>query len=127
MTLYGGSCIPVALGEQSELHLSRKELKVCNRAKFNPLVTTSSFTEHRCNSGRKNPLDLNAFVRVIFLLSGKSRFQITPSTDKDKKVCGRLVRYNELSEEDKVSDRDLVRGIPRILALAGYRIVKDDR
>jgi hypothetical protein len=49
-----------------------------------------------------------------------------PVTDKEKKVHNCLVPYDQLNEADKESDRDLVRGIPRILALAGYRIVKVD-
>lgn len=47
-----------------------------------------------------------------------------PVTVKDKKIHNCLVPYDELSEEDKESDRDMVRGIPRILAAAGYKIVE---
>ncbi|MBN1364745.1 MAG: hypothetical protein JW976_08075 [Syntrophaceae bacterium] len=47
-----------------------------------------------------------------------------PVTDKTKKIHSCLVPYNRLSEADKESDRDLVRGIPRILELAGYKILK---
>jgi hypothetical protein len=45
-------------------------------------------------------------------------------TDKDNKLHGCLVPYNQLSESDKESDRDMVRGIPKILAAAGYRMMK---
>lgn len=44
--------------------------------------------------------------------------------DKANKIHTCLVPYDQLSEADKESDRDMVRGIPRILDLAGYKIVK---
>lgn len=47
-----------------------------------------------------------------------------PAIDKSAKIHNCLVPYGQLSEGDKESDRDMVRGIPRILAAAGYRIVK---
>jgi len=45
-------------------------------------------------------------------------------TDKDKKLNQCLLPWNELPEEEKEKDRDLVRGIPKMLARAGYAIVK---
>jgi hypothetical protein len=45
-------------------------------------------------------------------------------TDKEKKIHSCLVPYDQLSEADKESDRDIVRGIPKILAAAGYRMLK---
>jgi hypothetical protein len=47
-----------------------------------------------------------------------------PVTIKEKKIHSCLVPYNQLSETDKESDRDMVRGIPSILAAAGYKMVK---
>ncbi len=47
-------------------------------------------------------------------------------TDKQHKIHSCLVPYAQLSDADKESDRDIVRGIPEILAIAGYRIVKAD-
>ncbi len=47
-----------------------------------------------------------------------------PATDKAKKIHSCLVPYDQLSEADRESDRDMVRGIPSILAAAGYRMVK---
>lgn len=44
--------------------------------------------------------------------------------DKEKKIHTCLVPYNQLSEVDKESDRDIARAIPRILDIAGYKIVK---
>ncbi|MCX8028273.1 MAG: RyR domain-containing protein [Thermodesulfovibrionales bacterium] len=44
--------------------------------------------------------------------------------DKVNKIHTCLVPYEQLSEADKESDRDMVRGIPRILDMAGYKIVK---
>jgi len=59
-------------------------------------------------------------------MDGKFRdgWKYGPETDKTKKIHQCLVPYNELSEADKESDRDMVRGIPEILAAAGYKIVK---
>ncbi|NLD97733.1 MAG: Ryanodine receptor Ryr [Synergistaceae bacterium] len=45
------------------------------------------------------------------------------STDKERKIHSCLVPYDELSEKDKNSDRDIARGIPHILEIAGYKIV----
>jgi len=43
-------------------------------------------------------------------------------TDKPNKKHACLVPYDELSEADKQSDRDLAVGIPAILKKAGYEI-----
>ncbi len=45
-------------------------------------------------------------------------------TDHTKRRHKSLIPWDEESEEDKEKDRDLVRGIPMILARAGYTIVK---
>jgi hypothetical protein len=47
--------------------------------------------------------------------------------DKEKKIHNCLIPYQELSEADKESDRDMVRGIPRIIELAGYKLCKNDQ
>jgi len=47
-----------------------------------------------------------------------------PVTDKDKKQNCCLVAWKDLPEEEQKKDIDLVRGIPKILARAGYAIVK---
>jgi RyR domain len=47
-----------------------------------------------------------------------------PETDRAKKQHKLLVPWDELPEEEKEKDRDLVRGIPTILARAGYTVVK---
>ncbi len=59
-------------------------------------------------------------------MEGKLRdgWEYGPVTDKDKKVHSCLIPYHQLSEADKESDRDMVRGIPSILSAAGYEIVK---
>ena len=59
-------------------------------------------------------------------MDGKLRnhWKYGPVTDKGKKIHSCLVAYDQLSEADKESDRDMVRGIPKILAAAGYKIVK---
>jgi hypothetical protein len=47
-----------------------------------------------------------------------------PKTDFKKKTNHCLVPWQKLPEEEKIKDRELVRGIPDILARAGYTIVK---
>ena len=47
-----------------------------------------------------------------------------PEIDRAKKLNKCLVPWKDLPEEEKDKDRDLVRGIPVILARAGYAIVK---
>lgn len=47
-----------------------------------------------------------------------------PETDRAKKQHKCLVPWNNLPEEEKEKDRILVRGIPVILARAGYTVVK---
>ena len=47
-----------------------------------------------------------------------------PETDKAKKLHKCLVPWDQLPEDEKEKDRDLVRGIPNILARAGYTVVK---
>jgi hypothetical protein len=47
-----------------------------------------------------------------------------PETVKLKKIHKCLVQWDQLPEEEKEKDRELVRGIPRILARAGYAILK---
>ena len=49
-----------------------------------------------------------------------------PTTDKEKKSHNCLVPWKDLPEDEKVKDRDLVKGIPEILARAGYAIVKSN-
>ncbi len=45
-------------------------------------------------------------------------------TDKTKKLHKYLVSWEKLPEAEKEKDRDMVRGIPEILARAGYAIIK---
>ncbi len=61
-------------------------------------------------------------------MEGKLRdgWKYGPVIDKPNKIHSCLVPYNQLSETDKESDRDMVRGIPKILAAAGYSMVKAD-
>jgi hypothetical protein len=59
-------------------------------------------------------------------MEGKLRdgWKYGPETDKSKKNHSCLVPYNQLNETDKDSDRDMVRGIPKILSAAGFKIVR---
>jgi hypothetical protein len=45
-------------------------------------------------------------------------------TDKDKKLNQCLVPWTELPDDEKEKDRDMVRGIPKMLARGGYAVVK---
>ena len=45
-------------------------------------------------------------------------------TDKDKKLNPCLVNWTELPDDEKEKDRDMVRGIPKMLARGGYAVVK---
>jgi hypothetical protein len=45
-------------------------------------------------------------------------------TDKKQKVHEALLPWDELPDDQKDKDRTLVRAIPRILARAGYTVVK---
>jgi hypothetical protein len=57
----------------------------------------------------------------VLISSGWSH---APKTDRTKKLHSAIVGWDELPEEEKEKDRELVRGIPRILTQAGYAIVK---
>jgi hypothetical protein len=45
-------------------------------------------------------------------------------TNKQKKIHESLEPWEDLSEEERDKDREMIRGIPKILAKAGYAIVK---
>ncbi|MGZ4865035.1 MAG: RyR domain-containing protein [Halobacteriota archaeon] len=47
-----------------------------------------------------------------------------PETDRSKKKHNCLLPWDELPEDEKEKDRDLVRDIPNLLALGGYTVVK---
>jgi hypothetical protein len=51
-------------------------------------------------------------------------WKVGPRTDRARKIHNCLVPWKKLPELEKEKDRDLVRGIPVILARAGYAIVK---
>ncbi|MEC4685416.1 MAG: RyR domain-containing protein [Nitrospirota bacterium] len=62
-------------------------------------------------------------------MEGKLRdgWKYGPETDKARKIHNCLVPYDQLSESDKESDRDMIRGIQEILKAAGYKMVKADK
>jgi len=62
-------------------------------------------------------------------MEGKLRdgWKLGSSIDKANKIHNCLIPYDQLTESDKESDRDMVRGIPKILAVAGYKIVRMDK
>jgi hypothetical protein len=48
----------------------------------------------------------------------------SPETEKEKKLHSALMEWDELAEGEKDKDRALIQQIPKILAKAGYAIVK---
>lgn len=74
----------------------------------------------------KETLERLAEAAHVVWMEGKLRdgWKYGPVIDKPNKIHSCLVSYNQLSEVDKESDRDMVRGIPSILAAAGYKMVK---
>ncbi len=59
-------------------------------------------------------------------MEGKIRdgWVYAPVTDKAAKQHACLVPYSDLTEADKDSDRDLIRGLPTILEKAGYTLTR---
>jgi len=62
----------------------------------------------------------------IVWMNGKLRdgWKYGTLTDKKKKIHSCIVPYDQLSEADKESDRDIVRRVREILAVAGYKMIK---
>jgi len=52
------------------------------------------------------------------------RWQYAKKTDRAKKLHKSLIAWGKLSEDEKEKDRSLVKGIPKILAKAGYSMIK---
>jgi hypothetical protein len=46
-------------------------------------------------------------------------------TDPDRKIHASLVGWDELSEQEREKDREMIRSIPSVLAEAGFMIVKE--
>jgi hypothetical protein len=46
-----------------------------------------------------------------------------PKTDPARKIHASLVSWDELSEREREKDREVIRGIPKILAEIGYEII----
>jgi hypothetical protein len=51
-------------------------------------------------------------------------WRYAPRTNKAKKLHKDLLPWKDLSEKEKDKDREMVRGIPRILAIAGFAVEK---
>jgi len=51
-------------------------------------------------------------------------WRYAPKTDRSRKEDETLLPWDQLSELQKQKDRDMVRGVPKILARAGYAIIK---
>lgn len=50
-------------------------------------------------------------------------WRYAPQTDRERKLHQTLLPWEDLPEEQREKDREFIRGIPRILAKAGYAIV----
>ena len=51
----------------------------------------------------------------------------TGAKDPHRRLHPLLVPWEELPEEEREKDRDVIRGLPRMLALVGYELVVPDR
>ncbi len=78
-------------------------------------------------------LDKNEFERLTWAahtvwMEGKLRdgWKYGLVIDKENKIYSCIVPYDQLSEADKESDRDMIRSIPKILSAAEYKIIKAD-
>ncbi len=54
-------------------------------------------------------------------------WSVGPEKDDEKKTNPTLVPWEELPEDEREKDRAQVRGIPRVLARAGYTVVRSSR
>lgn len=74
-------------------------------------------------------MDLDRLVQLEHLRWMKHKLEsgwtYGPKTDPGRKVHASLVGWEELSEEERQKDREMISSIPKILADAGYVIVKD--
>ncbi|MCJ7626170.1 MAG: RyR domain-containing protein, partial [Anaerolineaceae bacterium] len=72
------------------------------------------------------PLEILAEVEHIRWMQSKlnAGWRYASQTDNAKKLNKCLVPWKKLPEEEKAKDRDLVRGIPQILAHAGFAVEK---
>ncbi|MGO9116885.1 MAG: RyR domain-containing protein [Desulfomonilaceae bacterium] len=84
--------------------------------------------EEAMENPNKETLERLAEASHIVWMEGKilDGWKYGTVTEKQKKIHSCLLPYNQLSEADKESDRDLVRDIPKILAAAGYKIIEID-
>lgn len=93
---------------------------------FVDMLLLDSMNSEYINKLDTETLELLAEAAHKVWMEGKLRdgWKYGPVTDKAGKIHSCLVPYSQLSEADRESDRDMVRGIPKILALAGYAITK---
>jgi len=112
-----------------------EELKVSNRNNVRDIPNKLAIAGYVMIPARSNepPFDFPGADLELLALKEHERWMAAlistgwrhaPETDRTKKVHSALVDLDELPEEDKEKDRDLIRGIPQILAKAGYAIVK---
>ena len=75
---------------------------------------------NRLNHGMHRVIVLKVLIKVaVAALIGMGA---GPETDPGRKIHAGIVEWGELSVNEREKDRQMVRAIPRILALAGYAI-----
>jgi hypothetical protein len=112
-----------------------EELKESNRNNVRDIPNKLTVAGYVMIPARSNepPFDFPGEDLELLALKEHERWMATlistgwshaPETDRPKKFHSALVDWDELPDEEKEKDRELIRGIPRILTKAGYAIVK---
>jgi hypothetical protein len=113
-----------------------EDLKEQNRKNVRDIPAKLAAAHYVMIPARSNEAPFNFPGKDLELLAKKEHerwmrskladgWAFAPETDKSKKRHMCLVPWEKLSESERVKDRDLVRGIPEILAKAGYAVVKE--
>jgi hypothetical protein len=112
-----------------------EDLKEANRLNVRDIPTTLAVAGYIMIPSRNDEPPFNFPSQTLEMLAEAKHEQwiksklddgwaYAPKTNKAKKLHKCLVPWEKLPQEEKEKDRDLVRGIPAILARAGYAIVK---
>ncbi|MFC1913836.1 RyR domain-containing protein [Chloroflexota bacterium] len=111
----------------TQLHIWRSQI-----SDISPLSSLTNLT--RLNLGGNQISDISTLSSLTKLAEMEherwmkqkldNNWQYARMTDKVKKLHKDLVPWDKLPEKERGKDRILVRGIPRILAKAGYTVVK---
>jgi hypothetical protein len=112
-----------------------EELKIQNRNNVRDIPTKLAYAGYIMIPARSNEPPFNFPGKALEHLAQKEHerfvkakreegWSFAPETDRVKKKHRSLIPWEKLPESEKEKDRDMVRDIPKILARAGYAIVK---